>query len=151
MTDAAHMEDDDRTYHLDEQIGYLLGRAQAVALGNLRGNVGDLDLTPPQLGAILKLMELGEASQNELGRQSGMKPATVHGVIQRLQKRGLVDSRPSPNDQRRRLVFLTQAGRDMALELADHSRRAAEVTLSPLSTREQSELTRLLKKVIHRS
>ena len=94
-------------YRLDDQIGYLLGRAQAVALGNLRRNMGDLDLTPPQLGAILKLMELGQVSQNELGRQSGMKPATVHGVIQRLQKRGLVDSSPSPEDQRRRLVFLT--------------------------------------------
>ena len=145
---AARQQPDHETYRLEEQIGYLLGRAQAVALGNLRQQVGELDLTPPQLGAVLRLMELGEASQNELGRQSGMKPATVHGVVQRLQKRGLVDSRPSPHDQRRRLLFLTDAGQDMALTLADHSRTAANVTLSSLSVDEQSTLTALLKKVI---
>jgi MarR family transcriptional regulator, lower aerobic nicotinate degradation pathway regulator len=135
-------------YRLDDQIGYLLGRAQAVALGNLRRNMGDLDLTPPQLGAILKLMELGQVSQNELGRQSGMKPATVHGVIQRLQKRGLVDSSPSPEDQRRRLVFLTQTGTQMAATLAGHSQDAAEKTLSPLTIVEQGTLNDLLCRVI---
>jgi MarR family transcriptional regulator, lower aerobic nicotinate degradation pathway regulator len=136
------------TYRLDDQIGYLLGRARAVALSNLRRNVGDLDLTPPQLGAILKLMELGQVSQNELGRQSGMKPATVHGVIQRLQKRGLVDSSPSAKDQRRRLVFLTQSGKKMAATLAGHSQEAAEKTLSPLTIAEQDTLNNLLRRVI---
>jgi MarR family transcriptional regulator, lower aerobic nicotinate degradation pathway regulator len=140
---------DHSSYSLEDQIGYLLGRAQAVALGNLRRSVGEFDLTPPQLGAMLRLMELGQTSQNELGRQTGMKPATVHGVIQRLQKRGLVDSKPSPDDQRRRLVHLTEAGQEMAVSLADHSLNAAQKTLSPLNKQEQADLTGLLRRLIN--
>ena len=147
MSVPAH-KSDTKVYRLEDQIGYLLGRAQAVALGNLRRDMGDLDLTPPQLGAILKLMEVGQLSQNELGRQSGMKPATVHGVIQRLQKRGLVATAPSPDDQSRHLVSLTQSGRAMALTLADHSRRAAEKTLSPLNEAEQQELADYLRRIV---
>ena len=147
MTGAARKVQDE-PYRLEDQIGYLLGRAQAVALGNMRRDMGDIDLTPPQLGAMLKLMELGEVSQNDLGRQSGMKPATVHGVVQRLEKRGLVSSRPSPDDQRRRLIFLTAAGQEMALTLTVHSQQAASTTLSPLTGDEQLMLTDLLKKII---
>ena len=147
MTGAARKTQDE-PYRLEDQIGYLLGRAQAVALGNLRRDMGDIDLTPPQLGAMLKLMELGEVSQNDLGRQSGMKPATVHGVVQRLEKRGLVSSRPSPDDQRRRLIFLTTAGQEVALTLTVHSQQAARKTLSALSGQEQQTLTDLLKKII---
>ena len=46
MSVPAH-KSDTKVYRLEDQIGYLLGRAQAVALSNLRHNVGDLDLTPP--------------------------------------------------------------------------------------------------------
>ncbi len=148
MSDLAYDNDRPIPYLLDNQIGYLLGRARGVALRNLRRKLGDLDLTPPQFGALLKLMELGEASQNELGRQSGMKPATVHGVIRRLQSRGLVESRRSPEDQRLLLVALTAAGLETAAEVARHSSAASAETLAPLDENEQALLEGLLRRII---
>ncbi len=148
MSEPARKFDEPPTYRLEDQIGYLLGRARGVALGNLRRNSGGLDLTPPQLGALLKLMELGEASQNELGRQSGMKPATVHGVIRRLMSRGLVETRRSPEDQRLLLVALTAAGQETAAEVARHSRAASAETLAPLDENEQELLEGLLRRII---
>ncbi len=148
MSEPARKHDGAPPYRLEDQIGYLLGRARAVALGNLRRKSGSLDLTPPQLGALLKLMELGETSQNELGRQSGMKPATVHGVIRRLQSRGLVETRRSPEDQRLLLVALTAVGQETAGEVARHSRAASAETLAPLDENEQELLEGLLRRII---
>lgn len=57
--------------------------------------------------------EHGEARVVELAERFGVSHATVNKVIARLQREGLVTSRPY------RAIFLTDAGR----ELADRSRR----------------------------
>ncbi|MGF1604807.1 MAG: manganese-binding transcriptional regulator MntR [Rhodothalassiaceae bacterium] len=50
----------------------------------------------------------GEARLVDLARYLGISQATAAKTVQRLQREGLVDSRPY------RSIFLTQAGRDLA-------------------------------------
>jgi len=46
--------------------------------------MGALELTPTQFAALARLRELGDTTQNQLGRLTAMDPATIQGVIQRL-------------------------------------------------------------------
>src|ERR1035437_10810612 len=85
---------------LDDSIGYLLGRAYTEGHRNLHKELADLDLTPQQHVIIMKLHELGEASQNLLGRSVGMKPVTDHGIISRLSSGGLIEVRGDDADRR---------------------------------------------------
>ncbi len=70
-------------------------------------------MTPTQFAALAKLCELGQASQNELGRLTSMDVVTIKGVVDRLRARELITSAPLESDKRRLMLAPTRKGRAM--------------------------------------
>ena len=93
---AAGSEDD---YVLERQVGHLLRRAHQRHAAIFQEMITDSQLTPLQFAALVKLRDLGEVSQNQLGRTTAMDAATMQGVIKRLAARGLISRRPDSNDR----------------------------------------------------
>src|ERR1700761_9072371 len=96
-------------YILDDQVGFLLRQAQQRHTAIFAGHMIE-DLTPTQWAALAKLREVGDCSQNHLGRLTAMDAATIKGVIDRLTARGFTAVRPDPRDGRRIVVALTPMG-----------------------------------------
>jgi DNA-binding MarR family transcriptional regulator len=136
---------DPDAYRLQDQVGFLLRKANQRHLAIFAAHIGDL--TPPQFAALAKLAEVGETSQNQLGSLVAMDAATIKGVIDRLKGRGLVDVRNHEEDRRRIVVSLTQTGSTALARLVPEARAVTEETLSPLTTREAATLMRLLAKL----
>ncbi|MFC3117565.1 MarR family winged helix-turn-helix transcriptional regulator [Jhaorihella thermophila] len=86
-------------YVLDEQVGFLMRRANQRHLAIFARSIPDL--TPTQFAALARLCELERVSQNALGRATAMDAATIKGVVDRLRARGLVEVTPDEVDQRR--------------------------------------------------
>ncbi len=105
------------------------------------------DLTPTQFAALMKLAELGECSQNELGRRTAMDVATIKGVVERLRKKGLVDVDSDPKDKRRAVLSIAKGSIAAIPELMEVGRKISSLTLSPLSAAEQKSFLKLLKKL----
>ena len=135
------------SHSLDDRIGYLLGRAYSEGNRNLHKELADLDITPQQYVLIMKLSELGEASQNLLGRLIGMKPVTVHGIISRLSTGGLIEVRGDDADRRLALLSLSPAGMALVGELSRRAQVAAAKSLAPLTASERTALQRILRKL----
>ncbi|MBT3991945.1 MAG: MarR family transcriptional regulator [Rhodospirillaceae bacterium] len=114
----------------------------------MRQRITEFDITTQQLATLMRLQEQGEVSQNNLGRKLDMKPATIHGIAKRLEKRGLIASRRSPEDQRLILVALTSVGQKLAKELRQYSEAASAKTMTPLNKSEQKTLKSLLDKLV---
>ena len=136
-----------RRYVLEDQVGHLLRRAHQRATQIFLETFEDAGLTPTQWAALARLGEEGAASQNHLGRLTAMDPATVQGVVQRLEKRGLVDREPDPDDRRRTRLRLSAAGAEL---VARHTADGATVsarTLEPLTDEEAEVFLALLKKL----
>lgn len=132
-------------YRLQEQVGFVLRKANQRHLSIFSAHIGDL--TPPQFAALAKLAEVGETSQNQLGALVAMDAATIKGVIDRLKGRGLVELGAHGEDRRRLMVSLTPAGREAVDRLVPVARKVTEETLAPLTTREAATLLRLLAKL----
>jgi MarR family transcriptional regulator, lower aerobic nicotinate degradation pathway regulator len=132
-------------YRLDEQIGFLLRKANQRHLSIFASAIPDL--TPPQFAALAKLAEVGETSQNQLGQLIAMDAATVKGVIDRLKARGLVELTKDEVDKRRLVVSLTPEGRESVRALLPLAHRITAETLAPLNAREAATLLRLLAKL----
>ncbi|KAB2877413.1 MAG: MarR family transcriptional regulator [Albidovulum sp.] len=105
------------------------------------------EITPRQFAVLAKLGDEGTLSQNHLGRLVAMDAATTKGVVERLLRKGLIETVPSPTDRRRLEISLTSAGRTFLDEAKRVAARISERTARNLSGRELDRLLALLDKL----
>lgn len=86
-------------------------------------------LTEPQW-RVLRALESGVESQVELAIACVMQPASLTGVLARMERDGLVERRRATGDQRRKIVTTTAAGdallERLAPEIDERYRRLTE-------------------------
>jgi DNA-binding MarR family transcriptional regulator len=109
-------------------------------------------------GRFTVLMQLLDKIENrpisrtpaELAERAGVARATMTGLIDTLERDGLVTRRPDPVDRRMMSVHLTARGEEtLRSVLPGHFRNMAAV-MGPLSEAERKTLVRLLTKVLTR-
>lgn len=142
MTDDARDPD---AYSLSTQIGFNMRRANQRHVSIFARFVEGV--TPTQFAALARLYEAGALSQNKLGRLTAMDSATIKGVVERLKTKGLVTSRPDENDQRLRLVELSEIGRACFVKAQSQALMAQEETVAPLTPEELRQFETLLAKL----
>lgn len=135
-------------YRLEESVGHLLRRAHQrhASLFQDRGAVGGL--TSTQFATLLKLGEIGQATQNALGRAVALDPATIQGVVARLRGRGLLEVRRDPLDRRTVVLSLAPEGKAVLEEATEQGRRANEQLLTALDPVERQMLMHLLRRLL---
>jgi DNA-binding MarR family transcriptional regulator len=134
-------------YHVEQQVGFLLRRANQRHTAIFADGMAEADLTPTQFTALVKVVELGQVTQNHLGRLAAMDPATIQGVVRRLIDRGLVARTDDPMDRRTIVLVPTAAGVVLAGRAVAAARRITEATLDPLDAGERVALSSLLRKI----
>lgn len=108
----------------------------------------DPALTPAQFLA-LRAIAAEPLTAAELARRAGVSGAAVSQLVAALESAGWVERAPAPEDRRRQLLTLTQAG-FQAFQSGTRLvyGRLGEL-LAELPAREARELTRLLERVEH--
>src|SRR5690242_8038045 len=144
----AAKDDDAASYVLEHQAGHLIRRAHQRHTTIFQDGMGDVQLTPTQYAALVKIRDVGQISQNQLGRMTAMDPATIQGVVQRLAARGLVDRTPDLHDRRLMQLRLTAKGRALVQAAIAQGITITEATLAPLSEAERPLFLSLLRKLI---
>ncbi|WP_246659073.1 MarR family transcriptional regulator [Rhizobium sp. FY34] len=142
------MTDQNESYILDDQVGFLLRLAYqrhiALFMEQMTGG-----LTPPQFSTLYRLREAVEPiSQNALGRLVGMDAATTKGVVARLLSRDLIRVEKDGGDRRRYTLFITDAGRQLLDAVMADVKGISEATLEPLAPQERAQFLALLKRLI---
>ena len=132
-------------YVLEEQIGFILRQVSQRHVTLF--SKGIPDLPPMQFAVLAQLRDAGPLSQNELGRQTAMDAATIKGVVDRLDLRGLVQISANALDNRRVVIDLTEAGWAEAERLIPAAVEITAATLAPLTTAEAKRLLVLLRKL----
>ena len=109
------------------------------------------DVTPVQTHLLLHLAcwtGEQEASQRDLERKLRLKPSTVNGIVDRLEAKGYVSRRASPQDGRVRLVNLTEAGRSKVQDFHVIVEETERRFTASLSEQERGQLRQLLSRII---
>lgn len=84
-------------------------------------------LSPSQFNVLNLLREEGASrTQTELGRELLMHRSNLTGLVDRLERRGLVARRADTQDRRAWHVVLTPAGRHLVGEILPHFHAAAD-------------------------
>ena len=135
------------TCPLDDQAAHLLRRAHQRAAAIYQELLAAHQLTVTQFFALARLHELGQLSQNRLGRLAAMDPATIQGVVQRLGDRGYTRRLQDTTDRRRMILQLTPAGRRLVEMLLDEVGRLNDAVLEPLDEKERRLFLTLLRRL----
>ena len=134
------------SYRLEDQIGFVIRKVSQRHTAIFAQHMVH-DLTATQWAALVKAAELGNVSQNQLGRDTAMDAATIKGVVDRLIRRGFLSVSADPDDSRRNIIAVTAAGFDAVAAGVPAAQRITEETLSGLSSGERLLLMELLQKL----
>ena len=105
----------------------------------------DLSLTQLRVLAILRDRRL---TMRALADYLGLEKSTMTGLVDRAEKRGLLQRAPNDRDGRAVDVFLTPAGAKLAAWGADQIRKALIPMTSQLSQPDQRRLQDLLTRML---
>jgi DNA-binding MarR family transcriptional regulator len=108
----------------------------------------DLSLTQLRMLAILRDRRPRMAA---LADYLGLEKSTLSGLIDRAQKRGLVERQVSADDGRAVEVFLSPAGRKLAEQVSAHTTDALAPATERLTPDEQRALQSLLERMLVRT
>ena len=134
-------------FRVEDHIGFLLRRAHQRHAALFTAALAHVEITPTQFTALLKTVQARRVTQNLLGRQAAMDPATIQGVVRRLIARGLIRRRCDPLDRRTAVLEPTEAGVALITDVVACAQQAHEAALGPLSPEERTNLLHLLRKM----
>ena len=134
-------------YDIEQQAGFLLRRAHQRHAALFMEAMAPFDLTPTQFNALLRVVERGTATQNQLGRLAAMDPATIQGVVRRLLARGLLRRTRDPADRRTTVLAATETGAALAAAALPAARAVTAATLAPIPPGEHDHFLSLLRKL----
>jgi MarR family transcriptional regulator, organic hydroperoxide resistance regulator len=125
----------------------LLMRVFFAQRGHLPSRGDGLGLSPVQCH-VLHLIEPGQPlPMSRLAAALSCDASNVTGLVDRLEARGLVARRPSPDDRRVKVLDLTATGAHLRTQLLRRM-TGQPLPLSRLSAQEQRALIRILERLV---
>ncbi|MFC6063002.1 MarR family winged helix-turn-helix transcriptional regulator [Streptomyces ochraceiscleroticus] len=106
------------------------------------------DLTGPQFTVLCLLHTRGAMDQGTLGALANLDKSTAAPLLDRLRKRGLVDLAKDDSDRRRKLVRITDTGRELATRLAPAVVSVSDQLLAPFTPEERDQFLTLLRRAV---
>jgi DNA-binding MarR family transcriptional regulator len=108
------------------------------------------ELTGPQLTVVKMLETVGDLSLSDLSDRIRAQNSTVTGIIDRMEREGLVVRARSTEDKRVVRIRLTEKGERIAREIPVEPMEIFRNALAGLSASETRDLLRILTKLARR-
>lgn len=129
------------------KLWVVLARAQATIAARDQRSLDHHKLSRGEFGVLDALFFKGPLLLGDLQRKILVSSGGITYLVDRLEKRGLVERHPSPDDRRAVYAAMTAAGEAFFREIFPRHAAGLAESLSPLDPEEQTELRRLLKKL----
>jgi DNA-binding MarR family transcriptional regulator len=96
--------------NVDDCIFFLLARASQAGTRFWTNCLADMNLTAVQAMVLNFLGHQDEVTSRQLSERTGLDGATLTGVLDRLEKSGMIQRQKHPNDRRAIHICLTPKG-----------------------------------------
>lgn len=138
----------DDTKQIDRDLGYLLNRLARFSRYHIKHAFAALPIQSLEEFTVLSVLgALGDASKNEVYKHAVLEVATGQQMMNRLLRSKLVLERTLSEDQRVRMVQLTQKGKKTLSEAFEILGEVSSKKFSTLSKDERILLRKVLEKV----
>jgi DNA-binding MarR family transcriptional regulator len=104
------------------------------------------DITPVQYAALLAIKVMPNSDQVQIANYISYDKVTIGGVIERLQRKGLISRDVNERDKRARILNITNEGIHMISQVEAVIEQIQQDILKMLDEEEQQTFMRLLRK-----
>ena len=136
----------DDKYRRESSAGYLINWAARLFVRALErrlagGSAGSMPV-------FFALIDGRAQTQKELAHWAAVEQPTMANTLSRMERDGLIERTPDPNDRRSALVALTAQGRERATQALQAAGDTNALGLSPLAPQEREVFLEMLHRVI---
>ncbi|HEY3346547.1 MAG TPA: MarR family transcriptional regulator [Nitrospirota bacterium] len=134
-------------YNIEDSVGFLIAKCYQRGYGIFREKLEPYHITPPQFSILAFLWKEDGQSQAELSEHSQIDRTTIVGLIDRLERDGLVERHQHDTDRRANRIMLTQKGRALEGELPPIALEVTTEFAKNISGQDIADLRRILHKL----
>ena len=128
--------------------GYLFRRMQQIAVAIFVEECRAYDLTPVQYAALVAIQTHPGIDATRLSAVIAFDRSTLGNVIERLEAKQRIERKPSREDRRVKLLYLTRLGVALLSDIMPSVDRAQARMLQPLKPADRKTLMALLTQLV---
>ncbi|MEF8792077.1 MarR family winged helix-turn-helix transcriptional regulator [Thiohalorhabdus sp.] len=130
-----------------ESLGFVINHLARLLATDLADHLRPHEVTIGQYPLLLALWEEEGITQTGLSLRLNIEPATTTNTLNRMERDGLVERQPDPDDQRGSRIYLTDHGRALEEPVTKAARAVNARAQQNLSAGEAVDLGHMLAKV----
>lgn len=128
--------------------GYYIRRLHQIAIGKFVTETGELGITPVQWAVLRAAKNQPEMDQRTMAKRVGFDTSTIGAVIDRLERRGLLERRISPHDKRVRLLVATAEAIALLKRMEPRVIAVQDWILAPLSDTDKKRFMTMMRTIV---
>lgn len=126
------------------QWAYLVHEVARLLKRRFEEEARSFGLTLPQWRALAQISLARDSSQAAIAAALDADPMTVSGILDRLEKRGLITRFPDPDDSRVKLTKVTPEGAELVTRARDVGRIVFDAAMVGVAEKDRLALVRAL-------
>ncbi|MCV0426133.1 MAG: MarR family transcriptional regulator [Roseibium sp.] len=136
------------TFEKDSSTGYLTNHMARLFVAGLQRRIKPLGLMTGQFPALLALWSKDGRSQKELIQLLDIEQATLANTLSRMERDGLINRRPSEDDGRVQLIYLTEAAKALEKPAILAAQETNAIALKDFSDEEKKQFMEMMWRAI---
>ena len=128
--------------------GHLIRRAHQISIAIFMEECADHNVTPVQYACLSEIARQPGVDATRLASAVAFDRSTLGNVLERLEGKGWVDRRPSPDDRRVKLLHITEAGEQLLDAIEPAVAATQKRLLKPLSAADRKLFMRLVSELV---
>ena len=138
------------TSSLESLVGYNARRASHFVVDIIREHIAIYDLRIVDLSILLLVAHNPGITSRQLSSVLDILPPNLVGMLNTMEKRGLIERKPHPMDGRAMGLHVTDSGAELAAQAESEVGLLEIQATSTLTAAERKTLIRLLQKIYRR-
>ena len=129
--------------------GHLIRRMQQISTAIFTEELKGIDLTSVQWAALHAISERQDLDATRLAETIFFDRATIGGVIERLELKGLISRNMSESDRRIKVLNITEKGKNLISDCDNIVLGVQNKILAPLNDDEKATFLLLIDKIVN--
>ncbi|RXJ81957.1 MarR family winged helix-turn-helix transcriptional regulator [Arcobacter sp. F2176] len=135
------------SFEIDNAFGVLVANIRNLLKNRLEKDLQEYGISPSESIIIRRLCEKDNLTQRELAKDTYFKQSSLTLLIDKLEKKGMVERRAKKNDRRAYLICITNEGKKLEQILKDASKKVEEEALKGIDKEKEALLIKTLKNI----